>query len=454
MAKPLLCFLLQAVDTAEEPGVHSRGEARLAAAREMQVCTRGRWTQVHLWVCTTLPCGHGEHDNSPERPWATRRNPCSVSDPKMGTYAACQNGGCSGSHGPEAEAPDARLSPAKLLRLFSASRKRTGASPRGRVPGAWWVRGARAGAGAGAGAASARSDPEDADDAFRRRAPRSRRLRRPPARAASACRAAAGSCARAAGAPGAWAPGDGARGQRQHPGAGGARARPAHHRTPSIPAAGAERLGGQRAPGGRARPWRASPGSELERARGRAGARGPRASGPPCCRRPGRPRTQPSCPGRGQLRGGGEHPSVRRQRRVGPDCLRSVEQSLGCSTPWEPVPIRPGATLHSPEAHHIQAFGPRSPGAGSRLSAQSPSSGDSGERAEGPARRGQGPVSLQDSEQATCGEGGEDSGASSRPQQSLCGASGPEEKRRERGDCHCTGFQCFVSAVAASRKSL
>ncbi|XP_073083279.1 uncharacterized protein [Manis javanica] len=139
MAKPLLCFLLQAVDTAEEPGVHSRGEARLAAAREMQVCTRGRWTQVHLWVCTTLPCGHGEHDNSPERPWATRRNPCSVSDPKMGTYAACQNGGCSGSHGPEAEAPDARLSPAKLLRLFSASRKRTGASPRGRVPGAWWV---------------------------------------------------------------------------------------------------------------------------------------------------------------------------------------------------------------------------------------------------------------------------------------------------------------------------
>ncbi|KAI5258426.1 hypothetical protein MUG91_G174n12 [Manis pentadactyla] len=49
----------QAVDTAEEPGVHSRGEGRPAAAREMQVCTRGRWTQVHLWVCTTLPCGHG-----------------------------------------------------------------------------------------------------------------------------------------------------------------------------------------------------------------------------------------------------------------------------------------------------------------------------------------------------------------------------------------------------------
>lgn len=53
--------------------------------------------------------------------------PCSVSDPKdpkMVTYPACQNGGCCG----DAEAQDARLGPAKLARLFSVSRKRTGAN--------------------------------------------------------------------------------------------------------------------------------------------------------------------------------------------------------------------------------------------------------------------------------------------------------------------------------------
>ncbi|XP_045050459.2 spermatogenesis-associated protein 13 isoform X4 [Desmodus rotundus] len=54
--------------------------------------------------------------------------PCSVSeppDPTMVTYPACQNGGCGG----DTEAQDSRLGPAKLVRLFSASRKRTGANP-------------------------------------------------------------------------------------------------------------------------------------------------------------------------------------------------------------------------------------------------------------------------------------------------------------------------------------
>ncbi|EFB22151.1 hypothetical protein PANDA_009478, partial [Ailuropoda melanoleuca] len=58
--------------------------------------------------------------------------PCSVSDPKdskMVTYPACQNGGCSSSYCGEAEAQEARLSPAKLMRLFSVSRKRTSANP-------------------------------------------------------------------------------------------------------------------------------------------------------------------------------------------------------------------------------------------------------------------------------------------------------------------------------------
>ncbi|KAM7114331.1 spermatogenesis-associated protein 13 isoform 1-T1 [Molossus nigricans] len=54
--------------------------------------------------------------------------PSSVSDPtepSMVTYPACQNGGCSS----DAEAQDARLGPAKFVRLFSVSRKRTGANP-------------------------------------------------------------------------------------------------------------------------------------------------------------------------------------------------------------------------------------------------------------------------------------------------------------------------------------
>ncbi|XP_070265569.1 spermatogenesis-associated protein 13 isoform X2 [Myotis yumanensis] len=55
--------------------------------------------------------------------------PCSVSDPTdpgTVTYPACQNGGCGGG---DAEAQDSRPGPAKFVRLFSVSRKRTGAHP-------------------------------------------------------------------------------------------------------------------------------------------------------------------------------------------------------------------------------------------------------------------------------------------------------------------------------------
>ncbi|XP_060493497.1 spermatogenesis-associated protein 13 isoform X3 [Panthera onca] len=59
--------------------------------------------------------------------------PCSVSDskdPTMVTYPACQNGGCGSNPCGDAEgAAEARLSPARLIRLFSASRKRAGANP-------------------------------------------------------------------------------------------------------------------------------------------------------------------------------------------------------------------------------------------------------------------------------------------------------------------------------------
>ncbi|KAM5335856.1 spermatogenesis-associated protein 13 isoform 2-T2 [Glossophaga mutica] len=54
--------------------------------------------------------------------------PCSVSeppDPNMVIYPACQNRGCGG----HTEAQDSKLGPAKLVRLFSVSRKKTGANP-------------------------------------------------------------------------------------------------------------------------------------------------------------------------------------------------------------------------------------------------------------------------------------------------------------------------------------
>ncbi|KAF6119796.1 hypothetical protein HJG60_010202 [Phyllostomus discolor] len=54
--------------------------------------------------------------------------PCSVlepPDPNMVIYPACQNGECGG----DTEAQDSRLGPAKLVRLFSVSRKKTGANP-------------------------------------------------------------------------------------------------------------------------------------------------------------------------------------------------------------------------------------------------------------------------------------------------------------------------------------
>ncbi|XP_055473283.1 spermatogenesis-associated protein 13 isoform X1 [Psammomys obesus] len=52
---------------------------------------------------------------------------CSTSNlkaPKMVTSSACQNGGCKGSPSSDPEVPEARLSPSKLVRLFSGNRKR------------------------------------------------------------------------------------------------------------------------------------------------------------------------------------------------------------------------------------------------------------------------------------------------------------------------------------------
>lgn len=133
MAKCLLCFLLQAVAaTGEEPDAYSRCEGPAGSLRDAGLHLGPVDAGVHvglssaaLWPrapgpenMTTAQNGHGR----------VAAIPCSVSDPKdpkMVTYPACQNGGCGG----DAEAQDARLGPAKLVRLFSVSRKRSGTNP-------------------------------------------------------------------------------------------------------------------------------------------------------------------------------------------------------------------------------------------------------------------------------------------------------------------------------------
>ncbi|KAK2506704.1 hypothetical protein MC885_016564, partial [Smutsia gigantea] len=557
-----------AVDTAEEPDVHSRWEGQASSRRgdaglhpgPVDTGASVGLNHAALWPrvpdpenMTTAQNGHGR----------LAAIPCSVSDPKdpkMVTYPACLNGGCSRSHGHEAEAPEARLSPAKLFRLFSVSRKRTGAVPErprsvvlvgqsstwnalasfrkmgsfkklkssvlqgiqnreaadaskedasehdlGRAA----PNGAAAGvppSGPGQGPASDCSDPEDADDAFQRSTHRSRSIRR----AYGLGRISLQDCARAQGPRG--------RGREPSPGRGilgtdsenssssprkskstdslhvarkssfqrksasgpselqGARGRPAPRRTLSSSSADAERperrprrwrsplrakdldrvlrlvsgatdaaCGSERARGGAPEAGgrlqrhsrlhddysrRASSGAELERAR----SRGAGSPGLGAALLPGPPAAADTAllPPEGSSSGAAESPrpgagsaASSPIAREGPSTARGAAQP-GSQFPFDleqpSSPLRP--TTPKPP-------GPQSPGTGSHLSAQSLSSVDSEERAEGPAQREQGPVSLQESEQATCGTGSEDSGASSPPQQSPCGAPGPEERRQE-----------------------
>ncbi|XP_037064377.1 spermatogenesis-associated protein 13 isoform X2 [Peromyscus leucopus] len=66
---------------------------------------------------TTAQGGHGQG--------ATATSSASnLKAPNMVTSSACQNGGCKGSPSGEPEAAETRLSPSKLVRLFSGSRKR------------------------------------------------------------------------------------------------------------------------------------------------------------------------------------------------------------------------------------------------------------------------------------------------------------------------------------------
>nr|XP_045233053.1 spermatogenesis-associated protein 13 isoform X4 [Macaca fascicularis] len=78
---------------------------------------------------TTAPNGLGP---GPAAPCPGPAAPCpgsDLKDSKMVTSLACGNGVCGCSPGGDTDTQEARLSPAKLVRLFSTSRKRTSAHP-------------------------------------------------------------------------------------------------------------------------------------------------------------------------------------------------------------------------------------------------------------------------------------------------------------------------------------
>ncbi|XP_035874338.1 spermatogenesis-associated protein 13 isoform X4 [Phyllostomus discolor] len=119
--------------TEEEPDVQNRCESQAGSSlRDEDLCLgpvdTGTYVGLNhaaLWPqasgpenMTTAQNGHGR----------VAAIPCSVlepPDPNMVIYPACQNGECGG----DTEAQDSRLGPAKLVRLFSVSRKKTGANP-------------------------------------------------------------------------------------------------------------------------------------------------------------------------------------------------------------------------------------------------------------------------------------------------------------------------------------
>lgn len=124
MVKCLLCFVLQAVAVTTDPDAHSRCESQAAVLGDEGLelgppvtgVNGGLNQAAHAKNMTTAQDGHGQGATAT----------CSASNPKapkMVTSSACQNGGCKSSSS-DSEAGEARLSPSKLVRLFSGSRKR------------------------------------------------------------------------------------------------------------------------------------------------------------------------------------------------------------------------------------------------------------------------------------------------------------------------------------------
>lgn len=108
-----------------DPDAHSRCERQAAVLGDEGLELGHPVTGVNgglnqaalLKNMTTAQDGHGQGATAS----------CSASNPKapkMVTSSACQNGGCKSSPSSDPEAGEARLSPSKLVRLFSGSRKR------------------------------------------------------------------------------------------------------------------------------------------------------------------------------------------------------------------------------------------------------------------------------------------------------------------------------------------
>lgn len=115
----------KAVAVTTDPDAHSRCESQAAVLGDEGLeqgppvtgVNGGLSQAAHPKNMTTAQDGHGQGATAT----------CSASNPKapkMVTSSACQNGGCKSSPSSDPEAGETRLSPSKLVRLFSGSRKR------------------------------------------------------------------------------------------------------------------------------------------------------------------------------------------------------------------------------------------------------------------------------------------------------------------------------------------
>lgn len=115
----------EAVAVTTDPDVHNRRESQagvlgdegLELGPPVTGLNGGLNQAAHPKTMTTAQDGHGQGATAT----------CSASNPKapkMVTSSACQNGSCKSSPSSDSEAAESRLSPSKLVRLFSGSRKR------------------------------------------------------------------------------------------------------------------------------------------------------------------------------------------------------------------------------------------------------------------------------------------------------------------------------------------
>ncbi|XP_044633367.1 spermatogenesis-associated protein 13 isoform X2 [Equus asinus] len=125
-----------AVATTEEPDAHSTCDSQAGGLGGEGLHGGRMHTNAHVrlnpaapWPRAPGPKNMTSAQNGHGRVAAVPSSVSDMKDPKMVTYPACQNGGCSSSHSSDVEAPEARLSPAKLVRLFSVSRRRMGTNP-------------------------------------------------------------------------------------------------------------------------------------------------------------------------------------------------------------------------------------------------------------------------------------------------------------------------------------